>query len=492
MWGSEYSLVIEDPHRLNIPSSSFRYPFDSTGHIPYLLASARRKRLIVAGSVLSAFSLLLVSYLLLSLPFVRYPFTGPSIFVSQDKPANDSTPLWDSNSVLLGPPTTRFRDNLLNDTKYITSWASAGWTNDVMTFGNLIYLALLTERVPIIGPFVSSHKIGGLDDAGTIQFSEVFDIDYLSEMIGIPVLEWYEVKEPSSEEIEDIGCWSVWQAVQTRESEPRINNALELQGLDISFTAGPSTLQIRPGNEHDPSARFWDIASLLYSPDKDVFKSPQPSKVHGAVLSPDEQLACFDYLYYTCAYHPFEYERDISPAWRFVVRHFRWTERLQSIVDSYLRRIFGVRDHEPIPPYIAIHARRTDFTAYCRDVPQESCFPSIRVYQRRVAEIRREIRSRRGVIPRHVIMLSDEEDSDWWDLIRMAGWYTTGGVAEDAIDKYGRWYPLLIDAVIQSSGVGLIGTAGSTMSLLAGRRIQDWHNGVYKEVKWGTSNADDH
>jgi len=482
MWGAE------DSHSLNAPPSPLRYPFDSTGPIPYSLASSRRKRLIVAGSIFSAFSLFLLPYLLLSLPLAHYPFTGLSILVSQDK--NDSTPLWDRKSVLLGPPTDRFRDNLRNDTMYITSWASAGWTNDVMTFGNLIYLALLTERVPIIGPFVSSHRIGGSDDVGTIQFSDVFDIDHLSKMIGVPVLEWYEVKKSSSQEIEDIGCWSVWQAVQNRESGPRVNNALQFQGLDISFTAGPSSLQISPGNENDPSARFWDIASLLYSPNKD--NSPQPSNVHGAVIPPDEQLACFDYLYYVCASQPFEYWYDISPAWRFVVKHFRWTKRLQSIGDSYLRRILGVRDHEPIPPYIAIHARRTDFAVFCGDVPQENCFPSIRDYQRHVADIRREIRSRGGVVPQHVIMLSDEEDSDWWDLIRMAGWYTTGSVAEDAIKKYGKWYPLLIDAVIQSSGVGLIGTEGSTMSLLAGRRTQDWHNGVYKEMKWGTPDADEH
>jgi hypothetical protein len=55
-----------------------------------------------------------------------------------------------------------------------------------------------------------------------------------------------------------------------------------------------------------------------------------------------------------------------------------------------------------------------------------------------------------------------------------------------------RRYPVLIDAVIQSSGIGLIGTHGSTMSLLAGRRVQDWHNGVYKDVKWGSPHADDH
>ena len=49
-----------------------------------------------------------------------------------------------------------------------------------------------------------------------------------------------------------------------------------------------------------------------------------------------------------------------------------------------------------------------------------------------------------------------------------------------------RRYPLLIDAVIQSSGIGLIGQHGSTMSLLAGRRVQDWHNGVFKDIKRGS------
>lgn len=92
---------------------------------------------------------------------------------------------------------------------------------------------MLTERVPIIGPFTPSH-IGG--DAGNVFFSEVFDIEYLSKTIGVPVLEWREVKNSSSQEIEDIGCWSVWQAVQARESEPRLNNALPLQGLGASVS----------------------------------------------------------------------------------------------------------------------------------------------------------------------------------------------------------------------------------------------------------------
>jgi len=265
--------------------------------------------------------------------------------------------------------------------------------------------------------------------------------------------------------------------------------------LDISFTAAPPSIQMIPGYEHDPHAHFWSVASLLYSPDKEeaMKKEPQPSKVHGAVLPPDEHLACFDYLYYLCAQTPFEYNLEISPAWRFVARHFRWTKRLQAISDGYLRQIFDVPDHEPIPPYIAIHARRDDFRGYCGDVSEEDCFPSIAVYQHRIMDIQQEVRERLGVIPVHVVMLSDEEEgSTWWDSIRAEGWYTTLDIAKDAADKYGRWYPLLVDAVIQSSGVGVVGTAGSTMSILAGRRVEDWNNGVYKEVRWGRPGADDH
>ncbi|KAI0275007.1 hypothetical protein BC834DRAFT_850667 [Gloeopeniophorella convolvens] len=412
----ELSLSRLDQDAPDSAASLLGFPIDSPRFVAHRFVPKRRRLFIAAGSVLSALSLFVLAYFSLS-----ESSTPPPILV-------DTAPAWNRKAPLLGPPTDRFRDNLRNDTKYITSWISAGWTNDVMTYGNLIYLAMITERVPIIGPFTPSH-IGG--DAGIIPFGEVFDVDYLSKAIGMPVLEWSEVKNTSSQEVEDIGCWSVWQGVQTRESD------------------------------HD-------------------------SQTH-------EQVACFDYLYYVCAHTSFEYEHDISPAWRFVVKNFRWTNQLQTISDGYMRRIFGITEEEPIPPYIAIHARRAnDFIVYCNGVPKDDCFPSIPTYQRRIAEIQEEVRERHGYVPQHVIMLSDEEDPAWWDSIRMMGWYTTDHVTEDTVNKYGRWYPLLIDAVIQSSGVGMIGMQGSTMSLLAGRRVQDWQQGVFKNIKWGTPTADDH
>ena len=45
-------------------------------------------------------------------------------------------------------------------------------------------------------------------------------------------------------------------------------------------------------------------------------------------------------------------------------------------------------------------------------------------------------------------------------------------------------HEVFVDAVIQSGGVGFLGTRGSTMSLLAMRRTVDWQGGLGKLVSW--------
>lgn len=58
------------------------------------------------------------------------------------------------------------------------------------------------------------------------------------------------------------------------------------------------------------------------------------------------------------------------------------------------------------------------------------------------------------------------------------GWRTPNHTAERTEEKYGKWYPALIDAIVQSLAVGFVGTDGSTMSLVAKRRVEDWNGGV--------------
>ncbi|EJU05465.1 hypothetical protein DACRYDRAFT_103953 [Dacryopinax primogenitus] len=40
----------------------------------------------------------------------------------------------------------RTAENLRDDKKYITSFLNAGWTNDMMTIANLLYLVLYTSQ----------------------------------------------------------------------------------------------------------------------------------------------------------------------------------------------------------------------------------------------------------------------------------------------------------------------------------------------------------
>ena len=53
----------------------------------------------------------------------------------------------------------------------------------------------------------------------------------LRKGLGKPVLEWREVKDEKSVEVEDIGCWSVWWTAQTGAEGPRDSRAPELLHL---------------------------------------------------------------------------------------------------------------------------------------------------------------------------------------------------------------------------------------------------------------------
>jgi len=168
----------------------------------------------------------------------------------------------------------------------------------------------------------------------------------------------------------------------------------------------------------------------------------------------------------------------------------RWTDRLEQLTDSYIRATLGVADGVPTPPYIAIHARHHDFQWYCNDIPIKDCFASPSIMARRVREIQEELNTTKGLDVKDVIMTSDEDDPAWWAEVAEQGFKYLDHSEMEA--EHGRWYPLLVDAVIQSNGVGFVGTDRSTMSEIAMRRCQSWHGGVTRTVKWGYIGADDH
>ena len=143
--------------------------------------------------------------------------------------------------------------------------------------------------------------------------------------------------------------------------------------------------------------------------------------------------------------------------------------------------------------FVSIHVRHNDFQDWCGTVPLEDCFASLEIIARRVREVQLELYERHGIRAHTVIMTSDERDPAWWEGVHALGWL--GIDHTHTIELYGDWYPVLIDAVIQSAGAGFVGTDRSTMSILARRRVQSWRpngSGVVRTVKWGYVGADDH
>ncbi|CAK5271135.1 unnamed protein product [Mycena citricolor] len=389
-----------------------------------------------------------------------------------------------------GAPTASFKDNLRADVKYILSFPGSGFTNDVMLYMNLIYLSILTERVPVIPYFVPTH-VGQSETGPVIAFGDVFDVARLEKAIRKPILEWGDIKDLGSTKIDTLGCWNVWEAVSPANKGPHWTLAPERMKLDISYTTAPESIKLYPGNPQSTDMRFASLMSLGFPEQRNEhLTTPVRSPLLHASLPPDEQLLCFDNLYWATNLEPHEMEHDYSTAWRFVGRHLHWNPRIEALAARYVRRTLGLARARPIPPYISVHARRGDFVNWCEVPDREDCFAPVSVIARRVAEIRQRLWRTKGIEVQHVIMTSDETDESWWRQVQAQGW--------DRVDHswtseiHGAWFPVFIDAAIQSASTGFVGTDRSTVSLLSAHRVREWQGGPTQMFRWGKPGADDH
>ncbi|KAF8528126.1 hypothetical protein BU17DRAFT_81363 [Hysterangium stoloniferum] len=382
------------------------------------------------------------------------------------------------SKLVVGEPTAGFQENLRPDLQYITTWVSGGWTNDFMAYINLIYLAMISSRIPIIPPFAPSHVSM---DGGFPYFSDIFDLPLLSESIGQVILEWKDVKNSSSEQRDMLGCWSIWGLVGSESENPQKDGRPSMipwkLHLDVAYTSLPPSTEVFG----QLWVKFWSLAKLGFPSHRQpalaeaVVRRPAPESQQ--YIPPDERLLCWDFLYFVAAQDTDEWWHEWSPAWRFVGKYARWNKKLEEIARGYIQRTLGVEESDTLPPYIAVHIRHGDFGASCGDNPDE-CFRPLSDYEGHVTEIMASLKLKGITLPsHHVLVTSDERRPAWWAQVAALGWRYTDHVREKTEDRYGKWYPSLIDAVAQSMGVGFVGTDHSTMSMVAMRRVKDWNGG---------------
>lgn len=404
---------------------------------------------------------------------------------------------WDSSYYVRGTPGPNFRDNLLKDKSYLTAWCMGGFTNLFMCQVNMIYLGIISDRIPVLPPFSPSHHIS--DEAGTLAFRDVFNLTHLRDVLQSPVIEWSDIKTPLKKlgdpaaSWETLGCWSV-RFRDTDEPSPDYNFVRSL-ALDASYTRVPDQMY-RSSDLNEGFTNFWNLASLIYPVQPAFGDQTFPllkASPKGEREPPDRHLTCIDSLYYVgSGADSFEWVRPWSPAWRTVGKHLRFTDHMENLGKEYAARVFDVAPNE-LPPFIAVHVRHGDFKGSCwaTDVIKE-CYADLAAFTRRVEEVQEELREKLGLDVIHIIISTDEKDEEFWEEIDYLGWGYVDHEQEGTMKRYGEWYGPIIDIVIHSLAVGFVGTDGSTFSLVSSRRVKDWNNGVTRMVKWGYAGADNH
>ncbi|KZO99639.1 hypothetical protein CALVIDRAFT_354484 [Calocera viscosa TUFC12733] len=461
------------------PSAPFPLPLPLPTAWQSLSRYVRKRR---AGLLPLLAGVLLVAVSFLFLTIVRTECKPVIQVVQQGGVRSDAK--FSVRNWVLGAPKTRLTENLKPDVKYISTFVSSGWTNDVMTYGNMLYLALLTQRVPILGPFVPSHLQAS---AGYIPFGDVFDIPRMARDMNWPLLEWSDVKDADRGVQEEVGCWSAWMGTSRTITEPKSSWVTSVFGLDVSYTAVPYDRKMYPENDQEPHLLHGKLMELGFPTgrQKALSQSTPRATSQGNALEPSDQLLCFDQMYAVSVDTPWEWFTDSSPVWRFVGKHMRWNPNAEALAQAYLAQHWGLAKGEPIPPYISVHIRRGDFGDKCKYLGKNGtgCLPTTNQLKRRVGEVQTQLLEK-GISTDKVLITSDEKDPAWWEEIQQAGYTWIDHVAAQTDTRYGEWYSPLLDAIFHSSGAGFVGTDSSTMSMLAARRVAEWNDGPSAFLQW--------
>ena len=147
-----------------------------------------------------------------------------------------------------------------------------GFTNQFLAIANGIYLARLSDRVPLVPPFAASPAMDR-HAAGYLSYSKIFDIPRMESLLRSPVIDWESVKlsgelnaglgKPQNPEMleekirnrvltearkhkEKIGCWSLWMAQMPKPGRPAGSAVQNHLGLDIEYWQAPSAYSHPP------------------------------------------------------------------------------------------------------------------------------------------------------------------------------------------------------------------------------------------------------
>ncbi|GAA6025703.1 hypothetical protein JCM8202_002703 [Rhodotorula sphaerocarpa] len=432
-------------------------------------------------------------------------------------------PSFDKSLVLQHPePQTEFFHQVKPGVRYITSMSYGGHANQFVGIYNLLLLAKMTSRVAIIPTLTPLHFSGAPQN-----FSLFYDLDRFIRESGIPAVQLSDLKplvraRSDVAPQEQISCWSVLERVA---GNANFNDgSMMVHGMDVrywplSLAEGPMLwAEDLQAFDYDLGARLAWIKRVnqellpQQSPAPKTRPDGRPLNRHdtlkeqfdpGRSARPSDQVFCLDNTFFiasrvfppaipsSASLEPLRsYEEQ---GWLQAGQHIHFSRHLERLADEYLISLFGLWSARRIPPFISVHIRRGDFE-------QARGLTSLEAFADAVQRVRAELDRRMDdpdcwAGPGHaqqryfagvrgedyaVVATTDERmDSEFVRKVRdELGWRVIDHEKARTAERFGEWYPTMIDAAVLARGRGFVGTEWSTFSFLAGSRVKFWNGGV--------------
>lgn len=375
-------------------------------------------------------------------------------------------------------PLHSFRSNLKDGRGYVTSFPYGGLTNQLVEVFKLAHLGQRLDRVAVLPELKASRK-----DGGDVLLSTFFNLKEWSFKTEVSMVEWKSVKtaDTSETEPEQLSCWG-W----------RDEGALHRYNIKTNFWPPPGQLTIPSGAE---TAMTFPAIEVLESQPQTQWLTRSANKYYGSVANappfPDDQLLCFESLEHVTSTKFIKGQVDHSysvdelapddPVWMNVGQHLRFSRHVNRLTDELIASLLG----SATKPFIGVHIRQTESWPTGRTPATflNAFDVATKVVQEELA-LRKTpsvVRlGRRKLLP--VLFTTDSEDAIFVKKLTDLGWILIDHREFATATRFGGWYPGLLNSAVLSRAAGFVGTAKSSATIMAARRVESWNNGVTRIV----------
>ncbi|KAF9963592.1 hypothetical protein BGZ70_007317 [Mortierella alpina] len=336
-----------------------------------------------------------------------------------------------------------------DETQYLTYLPYAGITNQFYGMLRGMEVAKALGRTLIIPPITASSH----DKSKQNQpWSKFLDLSKFAELTGTKVVEFHELRDSELAEVNELKCGITCGFGSKRTIDFTAKGFLKQWKFNVSL----EPLRI-DANKLDT------ITSLLRPRSQDK---------------------------YLCISNTYKISVKDKSEWERFGQYLHFTEELESFVQEFLDQnlvkptsVIDSKTNTEITPthqYLAIHARRGDFAAYCesnfKGPRMVHCLPSTEQFAERIDVVQSRLNPTMDpeqVLP--VFVATNERRPEELKKFADLGWRYLDHDEMGTADKLGVFGPMMVDQVFMAHAQALVGIQMSTFSRVGALRQRDWH-----------------